>query len=207
MREEGSMGQTTFEAPAIRPAPKMVEAFEHAAGSIARTVPGGAGGFCGVLLHIHVAPAASYEMEELAEAECVAGRGIVGDRYFDGTGTYSPKPDTREVTLIEQEALDALARNDPPLQGSAIALAPSDHRRNLTVRGVPLNHLVGRRFRVGEVILRGGRLNFPCKYLEELLGLPVYLPLYNRSGLNCGIERGGIIRPGDEITLLDDPTP
>ena len=131
------------------------------------------------------------------EAECVAGRGIVGDRYYKGTGTYSPKPDVREVTLIEQEALDALSRNDPPLQDGAITLEPRDHRRNPTVIGVPLNHLVGRRFRVGEVILRGGRLNFPCKYLEELLGLPVFLPLYNRSGLNCGIERGGIIRPGD----------
>ncbi len=144
-------------------------------------------------------------MEALAEAQCVAGRGIVGDRYFDGTGTYSPKPDTREVTLIEQEALDALERNDPPLQGGPIRLAPADHRRNLTVRGVPLNHLVGRRFRIGTVILRGGRLNFPCKYLEELLGLPVYLPLYNRSGLNCGIEVGGTIRPGDAIELLDTP--
>ncbi|MFC3692492.1 MOSC domain-containing protein [Chenggangzhangella methanolivorans] len=189
---------------AEKPGPKMVEAFEHAQGSAARNVPGGATGFRGVLLNIHVAPAASYEMEELEEAQCVAGRGIVGDRYYLGTGTYSPKPDAREVTLIEQEALDALSRNDPPLQGGSIALAPGDHRRNLTVRGVPLNHLVGRRFRVGEVIMRGGRLNFPCKYLEELLGLPVYLPLYNRSGLNAGIERGGVIRPGDEIELLDD---
>ncbi|RXF69859.1 MOSC domain-containing protein [Hansschlegelia zhihuaiae] len=204
MRDDETRREALAEPQATRPAPKMVEAFEHAAGSIARGVPGGATGFRGVLLHIHVAPAASYEMEELREAECVAGRGIVGDRYFDGTGTYSPKPDTREVTLIEQEALDALARNDPPLQGGAIALAPGDHRRNLTVRGVPLNHLVGRRFRAGEVILRGGRLNFPCKYLEELLGLPVYLPLYNRSGLNCGIESGGVIRPGDAIELLDD---
>lgn len=186
-------------------APRMVEAFEHAAGAVARGVPGGATGWRGTLLHIHIAPAASYEMEALAEAQCVAGRGIVGDRYFDGTGTYSPKPDTREVTLIEQEALDALERNDPPLQGGPIRLAPADHRRNLTVRGVPLNHLVGRRFRVGTVILRGGRLNFPCKYLEELLGLPVYLPLYNRSGLNCGIEVGGTIRPGDAIELLDTP--
>ena len=184
-------------------APRHVEAFAHAAGSAAVTVPGGATGWRGTLLDIHVAPAASYEMEALAEARCVAGRGIEGDRYFLGTGTYSPKPDTREVTLIEQEALDALARNDPPLQGGPIHLAPIDHRRNLTVRGVPLNHLVGRRFQVGEVILRGGRLNFPCKYLEELLGLPVYLPLYNRSGLNCGIERGGIIRPGDAITLVE----
>ena len=184
-------------------APRHIEAFAHAVGSQAVAVPGGATGWHGTLLAIHIAPAASYEMEELAEAHCVAGRGIEGDRYFLGTGTYSPKPDTREVTLIEQEALDALARNDPPLQGGPVHLAPVDHRRNLTVRGVPLNHLVGRRFRVGDVILRGGRLNFPCKYLEELLGQPVYLPLYNRSGLNCGIERGGIIRPGDPITLLE----
>ncbi|WP_264048202.1 MOSC domain-containing protein [Methylobacterium flocculans] len=183
--------------------PRMVEAFAHPAGSIAVGVPGGATGWRGALLNIHTASAASYEMEERTEARCVAGRGIEGDRYYLGSGTYSPKPDTREVTLIEQEALDAINRNDPPLQGGPIQIAPIDHRRNLTVRGVPLNHLVGRRFRVGEVILRGGRLNFPCKYLEELLGQPVYLPLYNRSGLNCGIERGGIIRVGDTIEMVD----
>ena len=154
-----------------RPPPRMTEAFEHPAGSIAVTKAGGATQWRGKLLHIHVAPSASYEMEERQEAECVAGRGIVGDRYYQGTGTYSPKPDVREVTLIEQEALDALSRNDPPLQDGPITLEPRDHRRNLTVIGVPLNHLVGRRFRVGDVILRGGRLNFPCKYLEELLGL------------------------------------
>ncbi|MFZ3224832.1 MAG: MOSC domain-containing protein, partial [Xanthobacteraceae bacterium] len=68
----------------------------------------------------------------------------------------------------------------------------------------PLNHLAGKRFRVGDVILFGGRLNFPCKYLERLLGLPVYLPLYNRSGLNCLIEKGGVIRRGDPVEPLDD---
>lgn len=186
-----------------RPPPQMLEAFDHPAGRLAKDLAGGATGWSGRLLHIHICEAASFEMEALQEATCVAGRGIVGDRYYLGTGTYSPKPDVREVTLIEQEALDALVRNDPPLQAGPIALTPEEHRRNLTVRGVPLNHLVGRRFRVGEVVLRGGRLNFPCKYLEELLGKAVYLPLYNRSGLNCSIERGGIIRPGDPILPLD----
>ena len=157
----------------------------------------------GRLLHIHIAAAASFEMEELEHANLVAGRGIEGDRYFLGTGTYSPKPDAREVTLLEIEVLEALARNDPPLQAGPIKIEPGDHRRNLTVRGVPLNHLVGKRFRVGSVVLRGGRLNFPCKYLEELLGLPVYLPLYNRSGLNCRIEEGGTIRRGDAIEPFD----
>ena len=76
-------------------------------------------------------------------------------------------------------------------------------RRNLTVLGVPLYHLVGKRFRVGDVVLFGGRLNFPCKYLEKLLSLPVYLPLYNRSGLNCVIEKAGVIRRGDPIEPFD----
>jgi hypothetical protein len=184
--------------------PAMRAAFDHPAAQAALTQPGGATGWAGTLLAVHVTEAAGAAMRELAEARCVAGRGIEGDRYFLGTGTYSPKPDVREVSLIEQEVLDALARNDPPLQGGPILLSPMEHRRNLTVRGVPLNHLVGRRFQVGDVILRGGRLNFPCKYLAELLGKPVMLPLYNRSGLNCSIERGGTIRPGDAVLPLPD---
>ncbi len=183
-------------------APVMVPAFEHPAGRAALAQPGGAIGWRGALLHIHICPAASAPMQELPEARCVAGRGIEGDRYFLGTGSYSARAEVREVTLIEQEALDALARNDPPLQGGPVLLTPAQHRRNLTVRGVPLNHLTGRRFAVGEVILRGGRLNFPCKYLEKLLDMPVFLPLYNRSGLNCSIERGGVIRPGDAVLPL-----
>ena len=159
----------------------------------------------GRLLHIHIAPAASLAMEEIEEANLVTGRGIEGDRYFLGTGTYSRKRDVfREVTLFEIEVLDALARNDPPLQFGPIKLGPSDHRRNLTVVGVPLNHLVGSRFRVGDSVLVGGRLNFPCRYLEKLLCQPVYLPLYNRSGLNCRIEQGGTIRRGDPVGPLND---
>lgn len=159
----------------------------------------------GRLLHIHIAPAASYEMEELAEAQLVAGRGIVGDRYYLGTGTYSPKPDVRDVTLIEVEVLEAITKGEPKIPGFKANLTPEDHRRNLTTRGVPLGHLVGKRFRIGETILRAARMNFPCKYIEELLGIPgLYEGLLNRSGLNCAIEVGGIIRPGDSILPMDD---
>jgi MOSC domain-containing protein YiiM len=78
-------------------------------------------------------------------------------------------------------------------------LKPSEHRRNLTSVGVPLNYLVGKKFKVGEVILEGGRLNFPCKYLANLLKKPLLLPLYNRSGLNCKVVKGGKIRINDII--------
>ncbi len=150
--------------------------------------------FEGTLLSIHIAEMASVEMETLAEAELIAGVGIAGDRYATAKGTYSDRPHAdRQVTLIEEETLVALKRDHD------IDLAPEETRRNLVVRAVPLNHLVGRQFRVGTVLLFGGRLNVPCAYLDELLGKPLFGPLTNRSGLNCRIIEGGVIRPGDRI--------
>ncbi len=152
-------------------------------------------GWTGQLEHIHITAERSGAMRPLDEARLVAGKGIGGDRYFVGTGTYSMKPGPdRQVTLIERETLEALVRDH------GIELAPEQHRRNLTVSGVALNHLVGRRFRVGPVLLETVRLNAPCKYLEKMTGKAVYLPLLNRSGLNCRVIEGGTIRPGDPIS-------
>ena len=152
--------------------------------------------FEGRLLDIHIAEAARAPMRQLTDARLVAGHGIEGDRYATGTGTYSQIPDVREVTLIEVESLEALLRDHQ------VDLTPSLHRRNLTTRAVPLNHLVGRRFAVGEVVLEGGRLNWPCRYLDMITGLEVCDRLTNRSGLNCRIVTGGTIRPGDVIRPL-----
>ena len=152
--------------------------------------------FDGQLLSIHIAEAGGEAMRELDAATLIAGVGIEGDRYATGKGYYSHMPDIREVTLIDEETLIALQRDH------GIELLPHEHRRNLTTRDVPLNHLVGRRFRVGETLLEGGRLNVPCKYLQELLDKKVFVPLLNRSGLNCRIIEGGTIRRGDAITPL-----
>ena len=138
-------------------------------------------------------------MQELSVAELIKNKGIRGDRYFKGNGKYSNIPDIRDVTIIEKEVLDALEQNQPPIQEKNIILKPHEHRRNLTSEGVPLNYLVRKKFKVGEVILEGGRLNFPCKYLADLLNKPLLLPLYNRSGLNCKIIKSGIIRQNDII--------
>ena len=148
----------------------------------------------GTLLHIHIAGAAAEPMRRLDSARLVAGVGIDGDRYATRKGKYSAKHHVdRQVTLVEVETLEALARD------FGIELAPAEHRRNLTTRGVPLNHLVGRYFRIGECVLFGGRLNVPCLYLEELVGKKVFKPLLNRSGLNCRIVVDGVIRPGDAM--------
>jgi MOSC domain-containing protein YiiM len=152
----------------------------------------------GELLNIHVTPQACGSMEPLAEAQLVAGVGIVGDRYATRRGTYSARHNVdRQVTLIEVEVLEALVRDHD------VELASHEHRRNLTTRGVPLNHLVGQYFRVGECVLYGGRLNVPCQHLDDLVGKKVFRRLINRSGLNCRIIVGGIIRLGDRIDWCD----
>lgn len=158
----------------------------------------------GVLEHIHTTAGASQPMVERAEVELVAGLGIADDRYALRTGTYSPRHHIdRQITLIEAETLEALARD------RGLTLAPEEHRRNLTTRGVALNHLVGRYFSIGPspegggAVLYGGRLNVPCRYLEELLGRPVFRPLIHRSGLNARVVVGGTIRPGAPINPVD----
>ena len=147
----------------------------------------------GSLLHVHTARAGREPMVAQQSAKLIEGQGIEGDRYAMGTGKYSPFPDIREVTLIEVETLEALKRDHD------IDLPVEEHRRNLTTRGVPLNHLVGRRFWVGNVLLEGGRLNIPCRYLELVTGKTVYEILKHRSGLNCSIVQGGVITTGDII--------
>jgi MOSC domain-containing protein YiiM len=133
-------------------------------------------------------------MEPMSVCEVKAGVGIPGDRYATRTGTYSDRHHIdRQITLIEVETLQALERD------RGIVVAPGEHRRNLTTRGVPLQHLVGHYFSIGSCIFYGGRLNVPCKYLEQLLGRPVFRPLINRSGLNARVIVGGTICVGDAV--------
>lgn len=153
----------------------------------------------GLVSHLHVTPRAFLPMRGMAAIELVAGEGIVGDRYRLGTetGFYSDKPeDGRQVTLFEAEALECIQRDH------GIALAPDEHRRNVTTRGVPLTHLVGRRFRLGGCLLEATRLSIPCRHIEAILEKPVFDPMINRSGLNCRILEGGTVRVGDAVTPL-----
>ena len=82
---------------------------------------------------------------------------------------------------------------------TGITLAASESRRNVTTRGVALNDLVGRRFRVGDVVLQGTRLCEPCTHLEAVTGKPLMRPLVHRAGLRAMILVGGTISVGDAI--------
>ncbi len=150
----------------------------------------------GRVLSLHSCAAKSEPLGAKEQLVCIAGVGIEGDRYALGTGSYSHKPEIgRQITLIETETLEAMARD------LDITLKPEETRRNVVTEGAPLNHLVGRQFRIGDdVVLEGMRLNVPCQYLEDRLGIKsLFKSLINRSGLNCRIVSGGTIRGGDSI--------
>jgi MOSC domain-containing protein YiiM len=157
----------------------------------------------GQVMSLHIAPEASAKMQTVPEVRAVPGRGLEGDRYFLGTGYYSPRPSSggREVTLIEIESVEALDRD---LQGAAgdllgVKLAVAHMRRNIATSGVPLNRLVEREFWVGSVLMRGVRLCEPCKHLEELTRPGVMSGLIHRGGLRARILAEGVIRAGDIV--------
>lgn len=153
----------------------------------------------GRILRIFIAPTAGAPMDERVEVQAFAGKGLEGDRYFDGNGTYSGKTSvpkaTRHVTLIESEAIEALVRD------YGIAFEPNESRRNLLTQNVALNHLVGREFTVGGVRLRGIKLCEPCGHLEKLTGKSVRAGLTHRGGLNAEIVISGTIRVGDRVDV------
>ena len=133
-------------------------------------------------------------MTPVERATVTEGAGLDGDRYAAGRGTYSRRPGTgRHVTLVEREAIEAAAGD------YEVAVTTATSRRNLVTEGVALNHLVGREFRVGTVLLRGTRLCEPCAHLEALTGPGVRRALVHRGGLRADIVSGGAIAVGDAI--------
>lgn len=148
----------------------------------------------GSVVSIHLIPAAGGKATAVPQAKAVPGKGLEGDRYGLGVGTYSNKPGpSRELTLIEAEALEGLKRDD------GLDLSPGDSRRNVLTRGVALNHLVDREFFVGEVKAKGIRLCEPCARLAELTDPKAHPGLIHRGGLRAQILTEGVIRVGDAI--------
>ena len=141
----------------------------------------------GIVEAIVVAPDAEAQLVRVASARAHAGRGLEGDRYFEQRGTFSNAHGRgHDLTLIEAEVLDELS------------LAPEDARRNIVTRGIGLNALVGKRFRIGEVECLGQRLCEPCAHLERL-SPGTLRPLIHRGGLRADVLSDGEIHVGQRI--------
>jgi MOSC domain-containing protein YiiM len=123
-------------------------------------------------------------MEERDEVECLAGRGIAGDRFFDYKPNYSG-----QITFFSEEVYEALCR-ELKLQG----IPPSGARRNVITRGVDLNTLIDREFEVQGVRFRGRSECTPCYWMDRVFGLGAEAFLKGRGGLRAMILSDGWLR-------------
>ena len=145
----------------------------------------------GTVESIYTASAAMGPVESRDQAVAIPGVGLEGDRYALKQGTFFKPEPAFELTLIEAEAVEALRRDYD------VDLAVGDARRNIVTRGVPLNHLVGREFHIGDVRIRGIRLCEPCDHLQKVTGKHLIKGLRHRGGLRAQILTQGVIRVGD----------
>jgi len=137
-----------------------------------------------VIEAIHLGPEVGGPLESVPSARAYAGKGLEGDRNFYADGA---KPGTA-LTLVEAEAVED------------VGLAHGGTRRQLTVRGVSLNDLVGRHFKVGDVECYGVELCEPCKHLESMTRPGIIDDLLHRGGLRADILTDGVISVGDALS-------
>jgi MOSC domain-containing protein YiiM len=149
--------------------------------------------FAGVVTGLWVADERTGSPGARESVAAVADRGLRGDRYFRPADAAGPGV---EVTLIEREALDAAARD------YEVSLPPGAHRRNVVTSGVPLNHLVGRQFRVGDAVVEGTGLCEPCAHMESLAVEGAREALIHRGGLEADIVESGAVSVGDDVAPI-----
>jgi MOSC domain-containing protein YiiM len=135
---------------------------------------------------IHLGEERVPELWTVDSVRAVAGKGLEGDRHFHEEGARPGQA----LTLVEAEVVEDAG------------LAAGETRRQLTVRGVRLNDLVGKRFAVGDVECYGVELCEPCSHLESLTRPGIIKELAHRAGINADIVSGGTIRVGDSVKEL-----
>src|SRR4030095_7903546 len=120
-------------------------------------------------------------MIEISEMECLAGRGIRGDRYFDFKDDYKG-----QITFFSIEVFDELC-SAMQLQGCSPALA----RRNVITRGVDMNELIGMEFAVHRVLFLELEENRPCYWMNAAFAPGDHDFLKGRGGLRAKILSDG----------------
>ncbi|MCP4846517.1 MAG: MOSC domain-containing protein [Verrucomicrobiaceae bacterium] len=132
----------------------------------------------------HNQPAGEHPMIEVTEAECVAGKGITGDRFFD----Y--KPDYKgQITFFSQEVYEDLCRSL-----NLVEVLPSVFRRNVIVEGVDLNELIGKEFEIQGIRFLGTVEATPCYWMNGAVAEGAEKAMKGRGGLRAKILTSGTLR-------------
>ncbi len=146
----------------------------------------------GRVAELLISASAGQPMQSRREVELIAGVGVVGDRYASKRGHWSdPRWPDQELTLIMAEVAERLE------------IPARSLRRNVVTRGVQLDDLIGATFAAGETLLYGVRRCDPCRYIERFSREGALRELASCGGLRARILRGGRLRVGDGIRVID----
>ena len=158
-----------------------------------------------IVTALFISPTNAERMQACTGVRAIAGRGLEGDRYAAGRGTYSkaPRQLARHVSLIGSEAMQ-VANAELSRQG-LVPFEPHETRRNIVVQGIDVYTLLDREFRIGTVRLRGSDITRPCHVPSAGAGKTGFKEAYhNRGGILAEILSDGQIAIGD--LLVADPS-
>tara|TARA_Y100000996_G_scaffold292479_1_gene231231 strand:- start:134 stop:574 length:441 start_codon:yes stop_codon:yes gene_type:complete len=138
-----------------------------------------------------IASANNKEIKEVESIEVLVNKGVVGDRHFKEFNDPFC-----QLSLIEAENIDYYNLK------YGLDIPYVNFRRNIVTKGINLNQLVGKKFKIGNVELEGVDLCRPCRHLTEILSQDNILKEFLRKGgLRCQILSSSKISVGDEISL------
>jgi hypothetical protein len=131
----------------------------------------------------------NFPMIEVATAECVAGHGLRGDRYFDHRENYKG-----QITFFSLEVFEELC-GALKVEG----VSPSRVRRNVFTRDVDLNELIGKDFEIQGVRFHGSEESRPCHWMNRAIGPGAEEFLRGRGGLRARILSNGVLRSPSRV--------
>jgi len=142
------------------------------------------------VVHIFIASAKAAPVASVTSVEALAGEGLRGDRYAAAKNRRGPD---YQVSLIELENIEAFTAQ------TGLGLSPGQPRRNIVTRGVRLNDLCGKRFRIGAAVFEGLELCEPCSVFAKNTHREALKWFVGRGGLRARIVHGGEVRVGDAV--------
>ena len=142
---------------------------------------------------ICISPKPDQGMEDVYSVSTIAGKGIVGDRYFNEDNDKN-----HQITLIESENIVFYNKI------SDQKISYIDFRRNIVTRGIELNPLIGKELQIGSTKIKVHKLCEPCLELQNKLQQTNFVKnLTHRGGLRCEILTSGLITVNDDILIIN----
>ena len=147
------------------------------------------------IVHIYISPAHNFfghhgkppgnaPMQEVDEVECVAGKGLRGDRFFNYKEDYKG-----QVTFFSHEVYERLCE-----QFQLSEVPPSVFRRNVVTKGVDLNELIGEEFEIQGIKFLGTVESTPCYWMNQAVAEGAEEAMKGFGGLRAKILEGGTLR-------------